>query len=122
MITIPILRRLFLTLAIIAITAFPIGLYYQNDVSYWTGNVADIRLKADRTAQECERLKQPVCGHYTFVNLIESFEGVAKQSRAVAFWWFLVGWLSVAVMVGYFVVTWIVTGNPFSAKREPTTE
>ena len=108
-------------LAAIAIAAFSTGLYYKDDANSWKGQAANIRHTADTFTQECEqRGEKSDCLRNGWVITVESFQDAAKKSDAVAFWWFMAGWMSVGLAMGYLVVAWIVTGSPFGAKRDPT--
>lgn len=116
-----ILRRLFFILAIIAIPSFSIGLYYKADASDLWFATERAKSYASERYRQCESEERSDCSREDFYNSIETFQDAEKFSRTVAFWWFLAGWLSVAVMVGYLVINWIVTGRPFGAKRDQTT-
>lgn len=121
MIPTPILRRLFSTLAIIAITGLSTGLYYKNDAYEHRSKASSFQPMAEESFQKCKR-EQSDCALFDTTQLEIDFQEIAKKSDAVAFWWFLAGWLSVAVIVGYPVSAWIVTGSPFGTKRNLTTE
>lgn len=112
----PILRRLFFTLAIIAIAGFSTGQTYKHYASEERLQAQRFAIDAERAFKECKRERDD-CLIWNTKDLEASFREIAKTSDAVAFWWFLSGWLSVALIAGYFVVAWIVTGSPFGKPR-----
>ncbi len=116
-----ILCRLFSVLAIIAITTFSTGLYYEKDADKWKSNAWEIQDRVDKFAQECEQNgAKSNCSHKGWASTVASFQDAAKESDAVAFWWFVAGWLSVALAVSYIVLAWIATGNLIIVKRDST--
>lgn len=119
MIPAPLRRRLFLTLLIIAITCFSTGLVYKDYATKEWFEAVNFKPKSEAAFQQCKREGRD-CAIFDSTQLENDFKEMSKESNAVAFWWFLVGWLSVAIMAGYPVVNWIVTGKPFGSKQNPT--
>jgi len=112
-----ILIRLFFTLSIIAIAGFSTGQAYKNYAFEERLQAQRFPIDAESAFKECKRERDD-CALWNTKKLEADFRQVAKASDAVAFWWFLSGWLSIALMASYFVVAWIVTGSPFGKPRD----
>jgi hypothetical protein len=120
MIKASVIRRLFITLIVIAIACFSTALSYKNYASEERQTAYKHHAQAEEALKQC-RLERSDCSYSSSIaELGDDFIAISKKSEAVAFWWFLAAWISVAIMAGIPVITWIVTGSPLGFKKDPS--
>lgn len=120
MIPFAVIRRFYITLIIISVTCFSTALSYKNYAHDERQKYSSYKMQAEEGLQKCKTDESYCAYSLSIAQLGNDYKEISIESDAVAFWWFLAGWISVAIMAGFPVITWIVTGRPFGTKQNVT--
>lgn len=108
-------KRLIIVLLILLSTGFTTGLVYNDYATKWSFSSFDQEAEARDFTKKCQEDRDPqLCSlAKSYLETARGFKEEANKDKAIGFWWFLMAWCSTGLLVGYFVLSWIMTGRAF---------